>query len=77
MSEKGPESTHMDSSDDEYEYIEEATPGPGSYINLDTGGIKIRKPTSSFHFGSTSKRFNDLPIIKQHLVGPGEYNIAI
>jgi hypothetical protein len=58
-------------SDDEYEYLEDATPGPGSYINLDTAGIKVRKPAKSLHFGSTSKRFNDLPVIKNNTIGPG------
>lgn len=67
----------MDSSDDEYEYLEDATPGPGSYINLDSVTTKHRNPAKSLHFGSTSKRFNDLPAIKNNIIGPGEYNISI
>lgn len=34
MSEKGPASTHVpsDDEDSEYEYIDDTTPGPGSYL---------------------------------------------
>ena len=34
FSEKGAASTHIDSDEDDsdYEYIEETTPGPGSYL---------------------------------------------
>ncbi len=56
LSQKAPLSTNVDDSDgSEYEYIDETTPGPGSY--LDISNVKTYKNgKTSTSFGA-SKRF--------------------
>ena len=49
-----------DDSDSEYEFIDDATPGPGTYPNASTAStiassIKNEKP--NHHFGTSSQRF--------------------
>lgn len=57
MSEKGPASTHIDSGDEdsEYEYVDDTTPGPGSYLEIS----KVSRPKAGKTAGSfgVSKRF--------------------
>jgi hypothetical protein len=70
-SEKAPESTHVDSEeDDKYEFIDDATPGPGSY--LEVSETKQIKKGKNQHFGSTSRRFPELSNMRNP-VGPGDY----
>lgn len=76
LSEKAPPSTMIgdDSSDDEYEYIDETTPGPGSYLEI-SEVKKFNKPARPAvpSFGVGQKRFGEARAI-QNNVGPGTYN---
>ena len=73
LSDKVPPSTKIDDdSDDEYEYIDETTPGPGSYLDIsDIKKVKPLRPTPGF--GISSKRFGGSSNSQQ--VGPGSYPI--
>jgi hypothetical protein len=71
-SEKAPESTHVDSEDDdEYEFIDDSTPGPGSYLEISQ--VRQFKKGKNLHFGSTSRRFPEINAARNP-VGPGEYD---
>lgn len=80
LSEKAPPSTMVDdgSDDDEYEYIDETTPGPGSYMAI-SEVKKFNKPARpavpSFGVGQT--RFGKDQAAVTNNVGPGTYNIKV
>ncbi|EAR84117.1 sperm-tail PG-rich repeat protein (macronuclear) [Tetrahymena thermophila SB210] len=63
-----------DDSDSEFEYIEDATPGPGYYHNESTmSSIKtVGKPEKFQYFGTRSERFKQVK--NEIIVGPGQYN---
>ncbi|KAL4442208.1 hypothetical protein ABPG74_009226 [Tetrahymena malaccensis] len=63
-----------DDSDSEYEYIEDATPGPGYYHNESTmSSIKtVGKPEKFQYFGTRQERFKQVK--NEIIVGPGQYN---
>lgn len=75
LSEKAPPSTMIDddSSDDEYEYIDDTTPGPGSYLEI-SDVKKFNRPTRPAvpSFGVGQKRFGEARAT--NIVGPGSYN---
>lgn len=79
-SEKGAPSTHIDSDEDsEYEYIDDTTPGPGSYMEISqVSRPKAGKTATSF---GSSQRFTGAAAKKtstgtQGPVGPGSYNVG-
>lgn len=75
FSEKNPPSTMIDdeSDGDEYEYIDDTTPGPGSYLEI-SEVKKFNKPSRPGVpcFGTGTKRF----VQSTHApgVGPGSYD---
>lgn len=77
FSEKNPPSTKIDdeSDDDEYEYIDETTPGPGAYLDI-SEVKKFNKPSRPAvpSFGVGTKRFAAQPQLVNVQVGPGTYN---
>ena len=78
LSEKAPLSTNIDSDEDsEYEYYEDTTPGPGSYMEIsDVRKFKAGKTTTSF---GQSTRFDKKANKKKEdngTVGPGAYNVG-
>mgnify|MGYP006354646577 CR=1 FL=1 len=64
-----------DDSDGEYEYIDETTPGPGSYLEI-SEVKKFNKPSRPTvpSFGVGTKRFNHSVHSINAQVGPGSYN---
>ena len=76
-SEKGAPSTHIDSDEDsEYEYIDDTTPGPGSYMEISqVSRPKAGKTTTSF---GSSQRFSGEKKSNavKGPVGPGSYNVG-
>lgn len=62
--------------EEEDEYIEDATPGPGYYYNPSvTSSIKVQyKPAKLQFFGSGTERFKELSQNANYL-GPGEYSM--
>lgn len=77
FSEKNPPSTMIDdeSDGDEYEYIDETTPGPGSYLEI-SEVKKFNKPSRPTvpSFGVGTKRFAHSTHVNNGQVGPGSYN---
>lgn len=77
LSEKAPPSTMVgdDSDDDEYEYIDDTTPGPGAYLEI-SDVKKFNKPTRPAVpcFGVGQKRFGVSNKNPSANVGPGSYN---
>jgi hypothetical protein len=65
--------------DSEYEFIEDATPGPGSYQYASTASTIASqvKSESSCPFGSVGERFKVAGVAKPSIVGPGQYNPQI
>lgn len=65
-----------DEEDDDQEYIEDATPGPGYYYNeTNSSSMKVQyKPFHLQNFGSVSLRFKDQNA--KNYLGPGEYNVG-
>ncbi|EGR27971.1 hypothetical protein IMG5_185540 [Ichthyophthirius multifiliis] len=61
-------------SDSEYEYIEDATPGPGSYLNqTQISSMKTTVKQEKFqYFGSKQQRFKSQKLYTQ--LGPGDFN---
>lgn len=76
FSEKNPPSTMIDDeSDDQYEYIDETTPGPGAYLEI-SDVKKFNKPTRPTvpSFGVGTKRFTQSTHSNNAQIGPGSYN---
>ncbi len=82
FSQKNAPSTRIDDdSSDEYEYVDDTTPGPGSYLEI-SDVKKFNKPTRPAvpSFGVGSKRFtttNSTHVnanTNNDLVGPGSYD---
>ena len=77
--EKGAASTHIDSDSDdsEYEYIEETTPGPGSYLEISkVSRQKTGKTTSSFGQSRRFEKATAAIAAHQTAVGLGSYNVG-
>lgn len=77
ISEKGPASTHIDSDEEEseYEYIEDTTPGPGSYLEIS----KVSRPKAgktATSFGGSKRFEKGSATIGPGVVGPGSYNVG-
>jgi len=71
-SEKAPESTHVDSEEDEeYEFIDDSTPGPGSYLEISQKKQFMKGKNQ--HFGSTSRRFPEITN-NRNPIGPSDYD---
>lgn len=62
-------------SEDESEYVDEATPGPGYYYDPhSTSSFKVQHKEHKFQiFGSASERFPEEKDTRSEIVGPGQY----